>query len=243
MSLCDIEMRPEVFQFRHIEVDGRHVDDLAGVLKSGNDLDPLTLWRDPVSQGLVVVDGHHRVAAYKQVGWPKKVPAVVYSCPLEEARLLALEENGKTRLPLTNEERMDAAWSLVCLDCPAYSKRTIVEHTGVSDGTVANMRRTHKELLGPERDGVLPNHWWEALAMLKGTEMREYTDEDRQAMIDAKAAQLDDKIGKALGHMASHQIEAACAVVAKRLGRQGLRMLFDLHAEDLGSIIDDDLPF
>lgn len=79
--------------------------------------------------------------------------------------------------------------------------------------------------------------------MLKGTEDREYTEEDCQAMIDAKAAQLDDKIGKALGHMASHQIEAACDVVAKRLGRQGLRVLFDRHAEKLGFVIDDDLPF
>ena len=243
MSLTDIEMRPEVFQFRRVEVDERHVDDLAGVLKCGNALDPLTLWRDPTSQRLVVVDGHHRVAAYKQAGWQKKVPVVVYSCSLEEARLLALQENGKTRLPLTNEERMDAAWSLVCLDCPSYSKRTIVEHTGVSDGTVAKMRRTRKELLGPQLDGVLPDHWWRALAMLKGTEDREYTEEDRQAMIDAKAAQLDDKIGKALGHMASHQIEAACDVVAKRLGRQGLRVLFDRHAEKLGFVIDDDLPF
>lgn len=138
---------------------------------------------------------------------------------------------------------MDAAWALVCLDCPSYSKRTIVEHTGVSDGTVAKMRRTYKELLGPEREGDLPDRWCQALAMLKGSEAREYTEEDRQAMIDAKAAQLDDKIGTALGHMASHQIEAACAVVAKRLGRQGLRVLFDLHAEDLGVDIDNDLPF
>lgn len=62
-------------------------------------------------------------------------------------------------------------------------------------------------------------------------------------MIEAKAAQLDDKIGKALGYMASHQIEAACVVVAKRLGRQGLRILFDQYAEDLDLITDDDLPF
>ena len=243
VSLSDIEMRPEVFQFRHIEVDERHVDDLTGVLKSGKELDPLALWRDPTSQGLVVIDGHHRVEAYKQAGWPKKVPAMIHTCSIDEARLLALQENGKTRLPLTNEERMDAAWALVCLDCPAYSKRTIVEYTGVSDGTVAKMRRTHKELVGPERDGILPDHWWEALAILKGAEEREYTEEDRQAMIDAKAAQLDDKIGKALGYMASHQIEAACDVVAKRLGRQGLRVLFERHAEGLELIVDDGLPF
>lgn len=243
VSVTDIEMRPEVFQFRHVEVDERHVDALAGVLKGGNALDPLTLWKDPTSQRLVVVDGHHRVAAYKQAGWQKKVPVVVHSCSLEEARLLALQENGKTRLPLTNEERMDAAWSLVCLDRPSYSKRTIVENTGVSDGTVAKMRRTHKELLGPERDGSLPDHWWQALAMLKGAEDREYTEEDRQAMIDAKAAQLDDKIGKALGHMAAHQIEAACAVVRDRLGRQGMKVLFELYADDIDLMIDDDMPF
>ena len=158
---------------------------------------------------------------------------MVHSCSVEDARLLALRENSKARLPLTKAERMDAAWQLVCLNHPEYSKKVIRETTGVGDGTVANMRRTRKALLerGTDPD-FLPAHWWQALAELKHQSRRELTDDEREEMIEAKAAQLDAKIGNDLGFMAAHQIEAACIVVAKRLGKQGMSYLIDEHWED-----------
>lgn len=242
VSLRNISTKSDVFQFRHFEVDPHHVDDLAGVLNNGNLLDPLTLWTDPETGGLVVVDGHHRLAAYKQARWRKKVPALVYSCGVEQARLMALRENGKTRLPLTKDERMDAAWKLVCLDLPEYSRRIIRETTCVGDGTVANMRRTRETLVKRDPDDELPKHWWQAMATLRDREQREYTEEEREAMIEAKTAQLDEKIGRALGYMAAHQPEAAVAVVIKRLGRQGLSLLWDECGErfDPYGLNDDD---
>lgn len=239
VSLRNISMKPDVFQFRHFEVDPHHVDDLAGVLDTGNMLDPLTLWKDPETGGLVVVDGHHRLAAYKQAGWRKKVPALVHRCGIEQARLMALRENGKTRLPLTKDERMDAAWALVCLSLPEYSRRVIRETTGVSDGTVATMRRTRDALVKRDPDGDLPRQWWQALATLKDKEQRDYTEDEREAMIEAKTAQLDEKIGSDLGFMAAKQVEAACAVVAKRLGRKGLFYLYEEHIQhELRDLID-----
>jgi hypothetical protein len=246
VNLRSITTKTETFQFRHVEVDQHHVDELATVLETGRPLDRLTLWTDPETGELVVVDGHHRLAAYRQVEWRGKIPADIYSCGIEEARLMALRENGKTRLPLTKDERMDAAWALVCLGSEVYSKRVIQENTGVGNGTVATMRRTLKALLELDPEGVPPRHWWQALATVKDREQREYTEEERDAMIEAKTAQLDDKIGKALGHMAANQIEAACAVVAKRLGRQGLRFLIEEYWEDVdpyGLSRDDDAEF
>ena len=244
VSLRNITTKTDVFQFRHFQVDPHHVDDLAGVLKNGNLLDPLTLWMDPDTGELVVVDGHHRLAAYKQAGWRKKVPALVHSCGIEQARLMALRENGKTRLPLTRDERMDAAWALVCLDLPEYSRRVIRETTGVGDGTVANMRRTREALVkrDPDADDEMPKHWWQAMATLRDREQREYTEEEQEAMIEAKTAQLDEKIGKALGYMAAHQPEAAVAVVMKRLGRQGLKLLWEECGEEFDpyGLNDDD---
>jgi hypothetical protein len=142
VNLRSITTKTETFQFRHVEVDQHHVDELATVLETGRPLDRLTLWTDPETGELVVVDGHHRLAAYRQVEWRGKIPADIYSCGIEEARLMALRENGKTRLPLTKDERMDAAWALVCLGSEVYSKRVIQENTGVGNGTVATMRRT-----------------------------------------------------------------------------------------------------
>lgn len=242
VALHAITTQAEVFQFRHVEVDEHHVGGLAAVLKSGNPLDPLTLWKDPETGGLVVVDGHHRFAAYQRAGWSKKVPVVVHSCSLEQARLLALRENGKTRLPLSNVERTDAAWALVCLRCPEYSKRVIVKTTGVADGTVAKMRRTLKTLLELDPEAALPDQWWQAMAVLKGREQREYTEDEREAMILAKAEKLDDQIGKALGDMAANQIEAVCLVLEKRLGRQGMKYLVEEYG-DWGTNTEDEFPF
>jgi len=229
ISLRNIKTKTDVFQFRHLGTDEHHVNDLARVPDNGDPLDPLTLWENPKTGEFFVVDGHHRLAAYKQAGWRRKVPAVVHNCDLQEARLLALRENGKTRLPLSPEERLDAAWRLVCLNC--YSKRVEVKETGVGEGTVAKMRRTRIALIALTPDGDLPERWWEALDALRGGERRDYTDVERSSMIEAKTAELDAKIGKELGHMASRQIEAACAVVAKRLGRQGMQFFIEEYGD------------
>ncbi len=226
LSLRDVETRPDVFQFRHVEVDEQHVKALTAVLQNtGEPLDRLTLWQNTTDGQLVVVDGHHRLEAYAQAKWRKKVPALVHRCSLADARLLALQENGKTRLPLTNEEKLDAAWSLVCLDCSVYSKRTITRNTGVSDGTVAKMRRTRRDLLKLKPDAELPKRWWQAMDELRGKEQREYTDDERQLMIEAQAEKLDEKIGSALGETAARQIEAAVMVVERRLGERGISYL------------------
>ena len=232
ISLRSITTRTEVFQFRHFDVDPHHVETLSAVLSHGNPLDRLSLWRDPESKELVVIDGHHRLEAYRQARWREPIPVSIYTCDIDHARLIALRENGKTRLPLTNEERMDAAWMLVSLNSSEYSKRVIVRTTGVGDGTVANMRRTRKALLKKDAEAGLPDHWWQAMARLKEREQREYTEEEYDAMIVARTAQLDEKIGRPLGDMAARQIQAAAAVVAKRLGRKGLLFLYEEHIQD-----------
>lgn len=246
--LKDISCRPEVFQFRHVEADEYHVGILAEVPLSGNALDPIAVWSNPATAELIVIDGHHRYAAYRQAEWSRKVPVLVYSCSLDDARLLALKENSKTRLTLTQQERSDAAWRLVCHGPETYSKRVTAQVTGVSERTVATMRKTYRALKEIYEGGVLlPSCWADALREAQGRdcgERREYTEEEREAMIEEKARELDDKIGKALGFMASHQIEAALRVVAKRLGRQGLRDLFDEYRDELDEDIDlDDSPF
>ncbi|MCR9276178.1 MULTISPECIES: ParB/RepB/Spo0J family partition protein [Mameliella] len=242
VRLSEITCRPEAFQFRHLETDEYHVRTLAEVPAGGNTLDPIAVWADPDSGELIVIDGHHRLAAYRQVQWSRKVPVRVHQCSLEDARLLALKENGKTRLPLTQQERSDAAWRLVCLGPRTYSKRVTAQVTGVSERTVANMRKTYELLIKlAGGDDLLPTSWVAALSEASGRERRDFTEEERTAMIDEKTRQLDDKIGKALGFMASHQPEAAVQVVASRLGRQGLRLLFEEYGGEIG--LDDGDPY
>lgn len=248
VNLRDIETRPEVFQFRHVEADPHHVSDLVDALQRAADLDPVALWQDPVSGALVVIDGHHRIAAYRKAG-RKKVPARLHRCDHSKALLMALVENGKTRLPLTNDERQDAAWRLTCRGrggngAWVYSKQEVMAHCGTSDGTVAAMRRTWLKLTDGDPEAIMPENWKAALAELHGRERREPTPEEYALMTEARTRQLDEQFGKALGDAAQRWPEAAMAVVAERLGRQALRRMVEEYAhlierETFRAIADD----
>lgn len=233
VKLGRLETRPAEFQFRHQELDDQHVRDLARVAKQGTELDPMTAWEDPDSGGLVIVDGHHRFAAYTSQRWDKAVPVRVHRCSKPEALALALEENQKARLKFSQEERLDAAWRLVCTVDYDDSVRGIAEKTSVSKRTVAKMRSTKRELESLDPDEPLPGGWKDALGELKGIEGRMLTEDEREEMIRAQAKQLDGKIGKTLGDAAKRQVEATAEVVASRLGRQGLAYLIEHHAYEI----------
>ena len=235
VKLGRLETRPAEFQFRHQELDDQHVRDLARVAKQGNELDPMTAWEDPDSGSLVIVDGHHRFAAYKSQRWAKAVPVRVHRCSKPEALALALEENQKARLQLNQEERLDAAWRLVCTVGYDDSVRGIAEKTSVARRTVGNMRSTKLELESRDPDEPLPERWREALDELKGIEGRVLTEDEREEMIRAQAKQLDGKIGKVLGETTRRHVEAAAQVVAFRLGRQGLAYLIEHHGYEIAA--------
>lgn len=144
LLLSQLTTEPDLFQFREFETVEDHVRGLAGAISAGNELEPLTVWKRG-EDSFVVVDGHHRHAAYTLVKYKKRVPVVIHECSEADAILLALEENTKTKLPMTKTERDNAAWRLVCSGY-GLSKAQTVKSTGVSDGTVAKMRRVRKTL-------------------------------------------------------------------------------------------------
>lgn len=229
VSLSDVEERPEVFQLRD-GLQEYHVGELAALLKQGWVLDPISLWRDPDTGMLVLVDGHHRMAAYREVGWADLIPAEVHHCDRRAARLLAMADNGKARLPFNKAERMNAAWALVCdgpTDGWTYSKAEIEQATGAGNGTIAEMRRTRKRLLSDNPDADLSQSWSKVLSEIKNKSPRDLTDAQRDAMIAAKTAELDGKVGKALGFYAQNQREAAINVILDRCGKECRRELYE----------------
>ena len=197
---------------------------------------PLTVWKRG-EDDFVVVDGHHRHAAYTSLKYQKRIPVVVHDCSEAEAILLALDENTKTKLPMTKTERDNAAWRLVCSEY-GLSKAQTVKATGVSDGTVAKMRRIRKKL--DDEDIVLPDTWWLAMRAANGIESVAIDDDMREQIIEARANALDDAIGKELGQMAKRQIEAVARVLERSLSKQTLTYLIDDLRQDDD---EDDLPF
>ncbi|WPZ20470.1 ParB N-terminal domain-containing protein [Sulfitobacter faviae] len=236
---ADLCTRPEDFQYREMEFENYHVTEIADALRRKGSVDRIDVWRDPKTNELVVLDGHHRFEAHRRVG-SVKVPVVIFEGTEEAARLHALDENAKARLPMTATEKSNAAWKLVCLTRDdgeyTYSKATIVKRTAVSDGQVGNMRRARSRLL--KADLPIPDSWWGALASLKGEEGRELTDDDIEALIEERARRLDDRVGKDIGRMAEVQIEAVCRMLEKRLG-QKTKMLVEWWREDFEAEEDE----
>jgi hypothetical protein len=230
---ADLHTRPDIFQYREHEFENHHVTEIEDALRRNGSVDRIDVWRDPSNGELVVLDGHHRLEAHCRVG-ARKVRVSIYEGTEEQARLHALKENAKARLPMTATEKSNAAWRLVCLTREdgtyVYSKKAVVAHTAVSDGQVGNMRRTRTQLL--EADLPLPDTWWAALAKLKGDERRELSDDERQELIEERARRLDDRVGRDIGQMAQVQIEAVITMLEKRLG-QKTRTLAEWWREDL----------
>lgn len=132
-----------------------HVHELARTIRNGTDLDPIKVWRVPNTGLLIILDGRHRVAAYR-FKKAKDIPARLFTGDRNAARLEAAKDNSKTSFSWTTAECTKYAWGLV-ID-GAGSKRQIVQAANVSTGTVNNMRKRLAEIVaaGAEPSG----DWW-----------------------------------------------------------------------------------
>lgn len=146
----------EEFVIRKGRQDDGHVRTLAQAVVNLGALDPVLLWSD--GGELVLLDGIHRLAAYRRARWRGPVPAVVVSCDRRTALLLAAGANAKDKLSLTPQEKADLAWRLVREPGMSFSKAEIAAATGVSKATVARMRARFRALKGnPE---AITGTWW-----------------------------------------------------------------------------------
>lgn len=136
------------FQFRHTGLDKGHVRGLLQTLRATGGLDPILVWEEtgdtegaPTGR-LVLLDGHHRLPAYATAGGKRKgIPAIVLKGSREEAMLEAVRANSRESLPLTKNERMDAAWRLVRLPGKRLTVPAIAGASGVAPRSVDNMRK------------------------------------------------------------------------------------------------------
>lgn len=185
------------FIARSGDLDRAHVRTLVGAIHTSGDLDPVLVWRAPdADEGMfTLLDGAHRLAAYKAAGRADDIPARVVSCDYRTALLLAAGANSKDTLRLTFLEKADMAWRLVREPEAGYSKAEIAGATGVGSRTVANMRvrwRVMKEA-GQEPSGRWSkdrsNAEWEAEEPLSDAERKEAI----KAMAKALLAVIDGK--------------------------------------------------
>lgn len=90
----------------------------------------------------VVLDGHHRVLAYRQEQEGKSIdisiPVEVFSGSVEDALLECSADNHRDRLNMTHADKLERAWKLVKLG--PYKVNQICSATGASPSTVKRMR-------------------------------------------------------------------------------------------------------
>ncbi|MEW2912328.1 ParB N-terminal domain-containing protein [Leisingera sp. JC11] len=240
VPLNKLEADPDLFQHRTVKLDNAHAEALVHVLSRGETLDPLTAWVDDRGQ-LIVVDGHHRLEAYRRANWTKGVPVVIHSGPEENAQFLAMSDNGKQRLQMTQEEKSNWAWRMV-RDYPELTAKRIAEGP-VSLRQVRNMRSTMRRL---EQAGeALPDTWGMAMVMDKGN-AGEWDEAQREERRVAMRAKLLEQIRAHLSLAAQRDPDMALEVVEEVMGRSR----FEIAADALGyrkmtqaEIEGDDLPF
>jgi hypothetical protein len=123
----------------------RHIKEMATALRNmpagEKRLDPILV--KSIDNAWVCVDGHHRLKAYDMAG-VQDIPARAFAGSVKEAVVKAGAENSKAKLPMTMRDRMNTAWRITAAQIA--SKHNTAVSAGVSDGTVATMRRLWKRL-------------------------------------------------------------------------------------------------
>ena len=250
LRLCDIIEIPSVFQVRGEQTDEQHAGALLDILRREGSLKPLTVWR--CGEGAVLIDGHHRLHAYKRSRGHGKdapgIPVVWFRGTLDEAIRAAADANNEVKLPLNAQQRMNLGWRLVIMD--RYSKREIAKMAGVSERTVANMRAVKKTLTdsGREQEDI-PTNWWRASREAKclDTSRKELDYEDFEQQ---QAKVWADRLAKAFTTKLAHSPTITAKALVLHLGAKAAEIAQEMLIEAGDPIGDQimeermkDIPF
>jgi hypothetical protein len=203
-----LKLAEAVFQWRTFQSalasQVAHIKELTRALEaSSKPFDPLLV--TVVGDDCYVIDGHHRLQAYKEAEWSAPVPVVYFDGSVEEARLEGLKHNVKNKLPMTKDDKFEAAWSLV-KEGQKYSKSTISTLTTVAERTVATMRSILRE--HPE---AMDYSWSKA----KSLQFDNHLDMEHEEWMDQAAQKMADQILKNLGGTLPKRLDVLARALEK----------------------------
>lgn len=235
LPLSHINCIPEVFQPRGMYgTDHRHVKTLRNALKNGGKLAPvLIFW---VAGEAYLLDGHHRLEAYRLERKTASVPVTTFAGTLAQALVRSTRANSLDKLPMSHSQKMDRAWMLVRLG--KLSKSAIADATTASVRTVARMRNTLKQL-GAEASEY--THWWQADAAAKGHKY-----DMSEEHVDQLAEEFAQRMTKAFGSKLTKTPDLAALVFEKHFGRRfedvlrSMKRLSSDFNDDEEEVEDDD---
>lgn len=211
-------------------LDPGWIKDLALGLKNRGRLDSILLWRDPkrpAEEPFVVLDGRHRIAAYRSAKRTTGIPAeIITTADFARALAEAAKGHAKGQKPLTPGERHSMSWRIVLEDSTGMSRREIAEATGNSEGLIAKQRRRKAEL---ERRGVaeITGSWWrdQSDRRLLGEDetVQGMTDGQRAAAIKEKITEVRNVLDWRKGSPVLRDQEAVFEIIAGAIGWEAMR--------------------
>tara|TARA_R100001129_G_scaffold135008_1_gene96486 strand:+ start:42630 stop:43406 length:777 start_codon:yes stop_codon:yes gene_type:complete len=230
LPVAQVRTMPEVFQPRMSAVFEKHVSDLRTALRNAGELASILVM--PIDDHAVVIDGHHRLEAYRMEN-RSTIPVEFFVGSVLDALLRSGSENSKVTLPLSLEQRGNFAWRLVQLrnavDVPGwiYSRREISISAGISEGTVANMRRAVHKLGDEASTHITWRSAQEAAAGLEPPDLKPFGEEE----LEHRAQMVADRLAKSLGtHRAQHH-EIMARGLTKFLGRNTPEVIMEMIAQ------------
>lgn len=234
VPLRTINTKPEEFSARRAGLDTGHAQKLASLIKEGAPLPPLDVWQAGEDAGLVVLDGHHRLAAYKLAKWRDEVPVRVHRGSRVAALMVASRENARLRLSLTNAERLDWAWMLERMAEAARNKLSrsrdeeeaaelslvrIARASGVSKRTVAAMRALARKATA-QAGFAATGSWTADRAALLGEDRAEWAPEQADAYRSETIARISEDVGKVLKPHLGRKPDLVAEALGDVLGRR-----------------------
>lgn len=145
----------------------------------------------------ILLEGHHRLEAYKRIEKQKKeripVPLKWFNGSVVEAVVHAASQNSKAKLPMRYAEKADRAWTLVLIG--GFTSPQIIRATSISKRTIMNMNKVKKTLAAQGLLEDAPETWWEAQRRAEGLSpsMDEAARED---WVEGLAQKFADRMAK-----------------------------------------------
>lgn len=218
-----------------------HVADLASKLGDGRDLDPLLVAR--IDDTLYLIDGHHRMKAYRRAG-RHSVPVRIRDSTVADALMASKAANcDGVKLPMHAEQRREAAWQYLAMlamqgrrELPAgESQRGVGRTFGVGKDTIGAMLRKLPKVNPsdypadacdpgtdwPQWKHVKGNAWRDAFADVPEDVRERHKDERRAAKL-GKLIESDgiDAFLRSLHLLEVEAISAAADRLADAVGRE-----------------------
>jgi ParB-like chromosome segregation protein Spo0J len=160
----EIETRPSLFQQREVafgqkrETDKDYVEKLKKRVKLVGELDPIPVVK--LGNAWVVIDGHHRRTAYKELEWQEPVKCTWFTGTAREAMDASMGENKKLHYEPPWQDRHEGAWQRVLIG--GWKRDQIRATCAVGPGLITAMRKALE--LYQNKRGAKAKKFREALA-------------------------------------------------------------------------------